>query len=69
MEKGWLIALIVWLVGIPVTYFLVTRKWNQQSKFEQIWYSFFWLVLPFVWLYAKLHDEWLGPWIKRMLKR
>ena len=35
----WIIALIVWLIGIPVVYNKVTKKWESQSKVEQIYFA------------------------------
>lgn len=44
---AWIIVLIVWLIGIPVTYNLVTKKWENKSKAEQIYYACIWpLLLP-----------------------
>jgi len=44
---AWIIILIVWLIGIPVTYSLVTKNWDDKSKAEQIYFAFIWpLLLP-----------------------
>ena len=43
----WLIALVIWLLGIPVAYNKVTKKWESQSKAEQIYFACVWpLLLP-----------------------
>ena len=31
---AWIIVLIVWLIGIPVTYSLVTKNWDDKGKAE-----------------------------------
>lgn len=41
-----IIILILWLVGIPVSYFTIINKW-ENSKFEKIWFSCIWpLLIP-----------------------
>jgi hypothetical protein len=57
----WIIALIVWLIGIPVTYNMVTKKWDGQSKAGQIYFACIWpLLIPLYiihYLYNKLRDK------------
>jgi len=38
----WFIVLIVWLIGILITYGFVTRKWDDKKKSEQIYYAIIW---------------------------
>ena len=40
----WIIALVVWLIGIPVTY-QITKKWENNSKFEKIYFAVIWIIL------------------------
>lgn len=43
----WIIALIVWLIGIPVAYNMVTKKWDGQDKASQIYFACIWpLIIP-----------------------
>lgn len=40
-----LVLLVLMALGIVPSYFLVFRKWNKCTKFEQIWFSLFWFVV------------------------
>ena len=49
---AWIIVLIVWLIGIPVTYNFVTKNWDSDSKAEQIYFAIIWpLLLPLYLIY------------------
>ncbi len=34
--------LILWIIGIPVTYGILKKVWNDKSKGENIYYSIIW---------------------------
>ena len=52
---GWIIALIVWLVGIPIAY-KFTKKWESQTKTEQIYFAIIWpLLIPLYIVYWIQH--------------
>jgi len=43
----WIIALVIWLIGIFVAYNNFISKWENRSKLEKIYFSVIWpLVLP-----------------------
>lgn len=52
---GWIIAAVVWLIGIFVAYKCVIKKWDNFSTFEKIWFSVFWpaLVPLFIFHYIR----------------
>ena len=53
----WIIALIVWVVGIFVAYNCYISKWEGKSKAEKIYFSIIWpLVLP-LYLIHYLHNK------------
>jgi hypothetical protein len=41
----WLIVLVAYILIAVLFYFKVTKKWNNISKFEQIWFSACWIVV------------------------
>ena len=43
----WIIALVIWLIGIFVAYNNFISNWENRSKLEKIYFSVIWpLVLP-----------------------
>ena len=55
MEYVWLIVAIVWIIGAILSYGVI-EKWGK-SKFETVWYSFFWPVLIPLYLIHKVHNS------------
>lgn len=41
----WIIAAIIYIAGIFISYKTVISKWTKQSTFNKIWFSIFWIVL------------------------
>ena len=53
----WIVALVIWLLGIYVAYDRFIGKWENHSKFERIYFSVLWpLVLP-LYLIHYLHNK------------
>ena len=53
----WIIVLVVWLIGILVTY-QITKKWENNTKFEKVYFACLWpLMIPLYiihWLHMNL---------------
>ena len=52
-----IIFLIVWLLGIPVAYNKVTKKWDSQSKGEQIYFACIWPLLLPLYVIHYIHNK------------
>jgi hypothetical protein len=55
MTVMWICIAIAWVIGAILAY-QVIKKWGK-SKFETIWYSFFWPVLIPLYLIHKIHNS------------
>jgi len=53
----WIIALVVWFVGIFVAYKLFMSKWESQSKVEQIYFSIIWPLVAPLYLIHYIHNK------------
>ena len=51
----WLVILIVWLIGILVAYNF-TKKWDNKSKFEKIYFAIIWPILLPLYVIHFLHN-------------
>ena len=40
----WIIAAIIYVIGIFVSYYCIIKDWNQ-CLFNKIWFSIFWIAL------------------------
>ncbi len=53
----WIIALVIWLIGIPFAWNII-KKWDGQSKGEKIYFTIIWpLLIPLFiihWCHNKL---------------
>ena len=53
----WVIALVIWVVGIFVAYNKFMKHWENQSKFERKYFAIIWpLVLP-LYLVHWIHNK------------
>ena len=57
----WIIAAVIWIIGIFVAYFTVISKWDGKSQAEKIYYSIIWplllLLYPIHWIYNSTRDK------------
>jgi len=52
----WIIALVVWLIGIPFAY-SVTKNWDGRSNAEKIYFAIIWPLLLPLYLIHYLHNK------------
>jgi hypothetical protein len=49
---GLVIALVVWIVGIPIAYKFWIGKWEDHTNFDKLYFSVIW---PLVLILAGIH--------------
>lgn len=52
----WIIAAIIYVIGIFVSYYCIIKDWNQ-CLFNKIWFSIFWIALIPLYGIHKLYNH------------
>ena len=53
----WIVAAILYIIGIFIAYYCFIEKWEDRIKFEKVWFSCFWVVLPPLYLIHRIYNR------------